>query len=138
MRHMGRPPMTRAESADALRRYTDHWRRHGFGILAVEDKATGALVARSGVAYHRNWPADPEVGWSVDPRWWGRGIATEGGAACVRWAFDELAIDRLVSITVEANHASRRVMEKLGFRLLRRVGDPIQRIELWVHALARP
>jgi RimJ/RimL family protein N-acetyltransferase len=42
---------------------------------------------------------------------------------------------RVVSITTEANTASRRVMAKLGFRLLERV--PSRWGELWVHALDR-
>lgn len=137
MRHMGRPELSRAETEAALRRYAAHWAEHGFGLLAVEDKETGALVGRSGAAYHRNWPLQPEVGWSVDPAWWGRGIATEAGAACIRWAFADLGIDRLVSIAVEANEPSRRIMAKLGFRLHARVCDPLFRIELCVHALAR-
>ena len=137
MRHMGRPPLTRVESDAVLRRYEHHWRRHGFGLLAAEDRRTGALVARTGVAYHRCWPPDPEVGWSVDPVHWGRGLATEAGRASVAWAFGGLGLTRVVSITVEANLASRRVMEKLGFGLHARACDPRFRGELWIHALDR-
>lgn len=138
MLHMGRGPFSREESERSLRRYDEHWRQHGFGLLAVEERATGALVGRSGVAYHRAWPGDPEVGWGIDPDWWDRGLATEAGAACVRWAFEQLGLPRLVSITIEGNLASRRVMEKLGFRLHERVPFPELDLELWVHALDRP
>jgi RimJ/RimL family protein N-acetyltransferase len=138
MRHMGRPPMTRFESARALRRHEEHWRDHGFGLLAVDDRVTGTLVGRAGVQYHRAWPQDPEVGWSFDPEWWGRGLATEAGAACIGWAFGELDLPRLVSITVEDNLASRRVMEKLGFRLLETRDDEQLGLTLWIHALSRP
>jgi RimJ/RimL family protein N-acetyltransferase len=138
MRHMGRPPMSRAETARAMRRYERHWEEHGFGLLAAEDRATGALVARTGVQYHRSWPHDPELGWSVDPAWWGRGLATEAGAACGEWAFGALDLGRLVSITTEGNLASRRVMEKLGFALLERRHDASLGLELWVHALTKP
>lgn len=137
MEHMGRASMSRAESAAALRRYDTHWQEHGFGLLALEDRGTGALVGRSGVQYHREWADDPEVGWGVDPDWWGRGLATEAGAACVRWAFDELGRERLVSICTRGNLASRRVMEKLGFGLLTRKTDALLGVELWVHVLAR-
>ena len=134
MRHLGRSPMSRAETVRALRRYADHWREFGFGILGLEERATGRLVGRAGVAYHRNWPADPEVGWGLDPEVWGRGLATEAGAACVRWAFKELGFPRLVSIVVAENAASRRVMEKLGFELHATLCDPVLRLELLVHA----
>jgi RimJ/RimL family protein N-acetyltransferase len=138
MRHMGRPPMTRAESAAASRRHEAHWDEHGFGLFAVDDRATGTLVGRAGVQYHRAWPQDPEVGWSFDPAWWGRGLATEAGAACVGWAFGELDLSRVVSITVEDNLASRRVMEKLGFHLLETRDDDQLALTLWIHALSRP
>ena len=71
----------------------------------------------------------------LDPAWWGRGIATEAGAASIAWSFGELGFARVVSIAIETNAASRRVMEKLGFRLLDRV--PSRWGELWVHALDR-
>ena len=138
MRHMGRPSMSRAETATALRRYARHWREHGFGLLAVEDRETGALIGRTGVQYHRSWRHDPELGWSVDPDWWGRGIATEAGAACLEWAFGPLALPRVVSIAVEENLASRRVMEKLGFSLLETKRDEELGLTLWIHVLTRP
>ncbi len=134
MRHMGRGPMSRPESASALARYAEHWDEHGFGILAVEHRETGTLVGRSGVAYHRAWRPNPEVGWAIEPTWWGRGLATEAGAACVRWGHDELGFDRLVSICLAENAASRRVMEKLGFELLTTVEDPFAGLDLLVHA----
>ena len=42
------------------------------------------------------------------------------GAACVGWAHGPLGFARVVSITTEANLASRRVMAKLGFTFLTR------------------
>jgi RimJ/RimL family protein N-acetyltransferase len=137
MRHLGRPRLSRAETLTALRRYERHWEQHGFGLLAVEDRRTGRLIGRSGVQYHASWPADPEVGWALDPEHWGRGLATEAGAACVRWSFDELGHTRVVSICTEENVASRRVMEKLGFALLERRHDRRLGLELWVHALTK-
>jgi RimJ/RimL family protein N-acetyltransferase len=78
------------------------------------------------------------VGWGLDPEWWGRGLATEAGAACVRWAFDELGYERLVSICTPENVASRRVMEKLGFRVLATKRHDELGITLWIHALTKP
>jgi RimJ/RimL family protein N-acetyltransferase len=114
-----------------------HWQEHGFGLLAVEDRATGTLVGRSGIQFHTLWPQDPEVGWGIDPDWWGRGLATEAGAACVGWAFRELGLERVVSIAQPANVASIRVMEKLGFRVVAKRDSEAWGIVL-VHALDRP
>jgi RimJ/RimL family protein N-acetyltransferase len=134
MRHMGRPPMTREESVEALARYRRHWDDHGFGIWAVELRATGELVGRIGLSYHRAWPEDPELGWLIDPAHTGRGLATEGGAAGVEYGFGVLDMPRLVSICVEENVESRRVMEKLRFRLHDAVPFEPLGIDLLVHA----
>jgi RimJ/RimL family protein N-acetyltransferase len=137
MRHMGRGPLTRDESAAALTRYQRHWAEHGFGLFAVEDRSTGVLIGRAGSQFHRLWPADPEVGWGLDPDWWGRGFATEAGDACVRWAFHHLEINRLVSITTPENVASRRVMQKLGFSLMQELSDPLLNTTVLLHARER-
>ena len=126
---------TREQSDAGFDRWLAHWEEHGFGLLAVEWRETGALIGRAGPSFHRVWPDDPEVGWALDPAWWGRGIATEAGRAAVDWAFGPLGYARVVSITTEANLASRGVMAKLGFRLHDRV--PSEWGPLWVHALDR-
>jgi ribosomal-protein-alanine N-acetyltransferase len=55
-----------------------------------------------------------EIGWRLAADDWGRGLATEGAKAVVRYAFDALGLDSLVSFTVPANVRSLRVMEKIG------------------------
>lgn len=130
-RHLG-PPQPGAEY---IARHEAHWEARGFGLLAVEWKETGEVIGRTGPQYHRAWADDPEVGWSVDPAWWGRGIATEMGQASIDWAFGELGFARVVSITTEENAASRRVMEKLGFRLLTTLDW--ERWRLWIHVRDR-
>ena len=126
---------TRAQSDAAFGRWQRHWDEHGFGLLAVEWAETGELIGRTGPQFHRAWPHDPEVGWALDPVWWGRGIATEAGRASIEWVFGDLGFPRAVSITTEANTASRHVMAKLGFQLLERVDSEWG--ELLVHALDR-
>jgi RimJ/RimL family protein N-acetyltransferase len=135
MRHMGRGPMTQEESVAALDRYQRHWDEHGFGVWAAELRATGELIGRVGLSYHRAWPGDPELGWLIDPAHVGLGLATEGGAAGVEYGFGALRAQRLVSICTEGNSESRRVMEKLGFRLHEQVPFEELGITLWVHAL---
>ena len=124
--------LSREQSDEAFDRWPRHWAEHGFGLLAVEWRETGELIGRVGPQYHRYWPADPEVGWALDPAWWGRGIATEAGAAAVAWV-GELGFARVVSITTEPNLASRKVMAKLGFTLHAVVESEWG--PLWIHAL---
>ncbi len=126
---------TRAESDEGFDRWERHWGEHRFGLLGIEWRETGELIGRVGPQFHRAWPTDPEVGWGLDPVWWGRGIATEAGAASVAWAFGELGFERVVSITTDENTASRNVMAKLGFALHAQVESEWGL--LWVHMLHR-
>jgi RimJ/RimL family protein N-acetyltransferase len=41
-------------------------------------------------------------------------LATEGARAVIRYAFENLSLDSLVSFTVPENLRSRSVMEKIG------------------------
>jgi RimJ/RimL family protein N-acetyltransferase len=137
MRHMHKLTFTREEMEADLARYERHWAEHGFGLWAAEDKESGTLVGRVGLAYHRIWPDDPEVGWLIDMPWQGRGLATEAGAACLAYGFDELGFERIVSICTAENAASRRVMQKLGFGVWREIYDPKLDLDLLVHSRER-
>jgi RimJ/RimL family protein N-acetyltransferase len=55
-----------------------------------------------------------EIGWRLAAEYWGQGLATEGARALVRYGFETLFLQEIVSFTVPANRKSRRVMEKLG------------------------
>jgi RimJ/RimL family protein N-acetyltransferase len=136
MRHMGRVS-SREQTEEVAERFLAHWGEHGFGFMTVWEKGTETLVGRSGLAFHRLWPDDPEVGWLIDTPWQGRGYATEAGAACVRYGFGELRLDRIVSICTPENASSRRVMEKLGLSAWRRLRDETLDLDLLVHKCDR-
>jgi RimJ/RimL family protein N-acetyltransferase len=77
------------------------------------------------------------VGWLIDTPWQGRGLATEGGAASIRYAFEHLGFERIVSICTPENAPSRRLMARLGLPRIRDLDDPELGIRLWLHALDR-
>jgi ribosomal-protein-alanine N-acetyltransferase len=47
---------------------------------------------------------------------WGRGVASESMALRTRYAFEELGLEKLVTQVLEGNTASRRAVEKVGYR----------------------
>jgi RimJ/RimL family protein N-acetyltransferase len=86
-------------------------------LLAAELRDTGEFIGFVGLAVPRFVAAFTpcvEIGWRLDPAYWGRGLATEGARAVVGHAFDVLHLDELVSFTIPGNTRSRRVMEKVG------------------------
>lgn len=110
---LGGKPLSRDDAWRSIATHLGHWLLRGYGQWALEDKTTGRLVGRAGLWRPEGWPG-LEVGWTVAPDHWGRGYATEAGRAALRWAFEDLGVDEVLSVTLPHNVASRRVMEKLG------------------------
>jgi len=92
-----------------------HWQLRGFGMWAVEERASGRFVGRVGLHYPEGWP-DRELGWTLSREFWGRGLATEGARAAAEHAFRQLGWTHLISLILPGNARSVRVAEKLGAR----------------------
>ena len=117
MRYLGNgQPMTRAEAWRSMAVMVGHWRLRGYGLWAVEERASGAMVGRIGCWNPEGWPG-LEVGWTLRRRYWGRGFATEGARAALHYAFTRLGCRHVISLIRPANAASIRVAERLGERL---------------------
>src|SRR5215469_10588117 len=116
MKHF--PSLLSREESDALvDRICNHFRRHGFGWWVAELRESGAFIGFIGLSVPRFEAAFTpcvEIGWRLAREFWRKGLAIEGARAVARCAFDELCLPGIVSFTVPANVASRRVMEKLG------------------------
>jgi ribosomal-protein-alanine N-acetyltransferase len=86
------------------------------GLLAVERKGTADVIGYCGLNAHGNGsPDEPELAYELLRAAHGCGYATEAGRAVVTWA-GEAGYRRLWAGVWEWNAASRRVLEKLGFR----------------------
>ena len=55
-----------------------------------------------------------EIGYRLDPKYWGRGLATEAAEAVRDHAFNDLGLGHVISLIHPNNIASRRVAEKNG------------------------
>lgn len=64
-----------------------------------------------------------DIGYELDPRFWGRGYATEAAHAILRFGFEELNLHRIWARCLAENTASARVLEKLGMQLEARLRD---------------
>lgn len=106
-------PMTRAEAWQQLAMFAGHWVLRGFGVWAVEERATGAFVGRIGCFEPEGWPAF-EVAYTLARPAWGRGYAREGAAAALAYARDVLGRREVVSVIRPGNTASVRVARALG------------------------
>ena len=110
-------PRSRAESDASVDRFQAGFAERGYGLWAVEVRATGAFAGFVGLnPAPDEVPAAPatEIGWRLARRFWGRGYAPEAARAVLDHAFGRLGFTELVSFTTFTNAKSRRVMEKLG------------------------
>ena len=90
-----------------------------WGLWAAEIRATGEFIGFIGLQPPiAQLPCSPciEVGWRLAHPYWGKGFATEGARAALRFGFEKLGLDEIVSLTVPANRRSRAVMERLGMQ----------------------
>jgi RimJ/RimL family protein N-acetyltransferase len=109
--------LSRPESDLLLDKIEKHIKTHGFGLLAAELRGDRSLIGFIGLAipsFQTRFTPCVEVGWRLSSIHWGKGLATEGAREVIRYAFEVLALEAVVSFTVPANARSRRVMEKLG------------------------
>ncbi len=107
-----------------VQRQQAHFAKNGFGFWALESRETGEFMGATGllhIRYEAHFTPAVEVGWRLAHRFWGQGYVPEAARSALQFGFENLGLSEIVANTVEANHNSRRVMEKLG--MIRDVAD---------------
>jgi RimJ/RimL family protein N-acetyltransferase len=113
MRYLGDgQPLDRVGAWRQMAWMVGHWALRGYGLWAVEERATGALIGRIGFIFPEGWPGF-ELGWVLARPYWGKGYATEGARRALAYAFGELGRDHVISLIYPANTASIRVAKRL-------------------------
>ena len=116
MRYLGDGyPLTRAESWRNMALVLGHWQLRGFGLWAVEERATGLLAGRVGCWQPEGWPG-LEIGWTLRREFWGRGYATEAAQTVLADGFSRPGNSRLISLIHPENERSIAVALRLGMR----------------------
>ena len=108
---------SRAESAAWLAGYVAHWRARGFGMWALRARAGGAFVGECGFRPLAAGQAEIELSYGLLPAFWGQGLGHEAAAPACDFIFAETALSHVVAVARAENLASRRILERLGFRL---------------------
>jgi RimJ/RimL family protein N-acetyltransferase len=119
----GGEPFARDAALENSERSAKLWAEFGFGPWAAIDAATDRWIGRIGLNLLEDWPEPDrwEVGWELDPAFWGRGLATEGGREAIAFGFTVAELGRIISVTRADHTASRRVMENCRLRFKQEV-----------------
>lgn len=99
--------------------FQGHWDFRGYGMWALEEKATGRCVGWCGHWYPEGWPS-PEIGWTLAKPYWGKGLAIEAARRALASARDDLKWAKVIHVINPANARSIAVAKKLGSK---RVGE---------------
>jgi RimJ/RimL family protein N-acetyltransferase len=95
------------------------------GIAVLAEKPAGEIIGFAGVFPTEALGADDfEIGFVLARHAWGRGIATEIGAAQLAFGFERLNCSRLLGLADPRNGPSIHALEKLGLRYLKDVAEP--------------
>jgi len=118
IRYLPLPPQTPASTAEFVRRAVDdgqpdknsNWK---FAIQIGEDpRLVGTIRVGIREAEHRQG----DVGYALNPDFWGRGIITEALSCLLAFGFDELDLMRIWATADARNIASWAVMERAGMK----------------------
>jgi len=86
---------------------------------ALVEKSSGRVIGVAGVQ-PLGGSGDIEIGWWLARDMWGRGYATEAGAAAMNHVLETLKRPRVVAVIDPGNAASVAVVSRLGFTYDRR------------------
>lgn len=109
--------LTREESDQFANRICLAMKEQGWGLWAVSIPDGADFIGYIGLApvhFVADFTPTIEVGWRLAYDFWNKGYATEGAQAAIKYGFETLHLNEIVSFTAINNIRSRRVMEKIG------------------------
>lgn len=113
--------------------------QHGLGMLRL-GLTDGTPIGIAGFMRREALP-DPDLGYALDPSYWGAGYAHEACVALLEWGRTVRGFRRVLAIVSPGNSASLRLLAKLGMRDEGRIevtpGDEVLLYALGTAAVAR-
>jgi [ribosomal protein S5]-alanine N-acetyltransferase len=112
--------LNEAEVEEKLRSEIERERSHGVQYWALFDHCNGGFIGCAGLRPWAYTPRDPnfEVGFHLVRRCWGKGFATEAARGALDYASNKLGLSKIYAGHHPDNHASRRILERLGFEFI--------------------
>jgi RimJ/RimL family protein N-acetyltransferase len=117
--------LSAAESEEAAKSFRAMIALNGWGLWAVDEKASDEFIGFVGLKPVVNIPycatnntprPSVEIAWRLRRTSWGRGFAQEAARECLRLGFEELKLPEIISFATVTNKRSQRVMQAIGMR----------------------
>ncbi|BAZ40879.1 hypothetical protein NIES4101_68400 [Calothrix sp. NIES-4101] len=108
------------ETITTMQSSLDSYVKYGYGKWAVIYRETGQLIGYCGITFAEiEGKRENQLGYRLDPDFWGQGLATEAANACLEYAFNTLKLKSVWAIVEPENTASIRVLQKLGMEFFK-------------------
>jgi [ribosomal protein S5]-alanine N-acetyltransferase len=102
--------------AQWLERHRERFRQQKGIRWAIRTEGTAQSIGTIGLTITSKEERVAELGYVIARAYWSKGIATGAARMVVRYAFDTLQLAEIRADPLASNTASRRVLEKIGFR----------------------
>jgi len=109
--------LSREEVIVLVEKLKNHFVKNGFTYYATEVLETKEFIGMIGMAYQEYksiYTPAVDIGWRLKRSAWGKGYATEGAKRCLDYAFNDLHLNRIISVCTIGNVQSENVMKKIG------------------------
>ncbi|MEM8497640.1 MAG: GNAT family N-acetyltransferase [Pseudomonadota bacterium] len=112
-------PLSRTESDTFAAKISSLIAKRGWGLWAVEEKLNKSFIGFTGLhetPTELSFSPAIEIGWRLSEGSWGNGYATEAAKRVLRFAFEQLQLNEVVSFTSLTNEPSQAVMRRIDMR----------------------
>ena len=116
-------------------RFTESYRKFGFGMWAVELKDSGTPIGICGFVKRDTLP-DADIGFAILPQFEGKGYALESAVGVMGYGGDVFQFKRVLAITTKDNESSGRLLGKLDFKFERLIVLNDEELKLFSHSTA--
>ena len=118
----GNPAQNIQHIRDVIQNIHNQYIDNGIGRCAVIEKSSDEFAGWSGFKFMKG-PVNKhsdfyDFGYRLAKKFWGKGYATESGIAALQYGIETLQLNDIYAMTDIDNKASRRVLEKLGFKYI--------------------
>lgn len=115
-------PITWAECKHWLHVTANNYSRRGYGMFAIEDKATATIVGFCGLI-HPDDQLEAEVKYAFLRSHWGLGLASEIVPALLTYGAKRHQLTKIIATVASENLASQQVLKKSGMDLVEVMAD---------------
>lgn len=119
--------MSEEQTRAMVERIQQHFDQNGFGFYATDVLENGEFAGMLGLSrprFESFFTPCVEIGWRLQKKFWGVGLATEGALACLDFGFRNLGLKEIYSFTTVSNKKSERVMQKIGMQKIGEFDHP--------------